>query len=67
MTGYRDYKTELRHAKNDLDDKIRAADDAADDAARLICGRLRSVDACALKKMKKELTQFNAHTGEWKS
>jgi len=45
---------------------IRAADLAADDMARLLDGRLRHVSPYTLKRMKRQLKNFNIQTGQWK-
>lgn len=34
--------------------------------ARFLRGRLRGVDSSVLIALKRELKDFNAHTGEWK-
>lgn len=51
----------------------RAADQAAADMAKLLVGRLRFVSkeggwagTRALANLKKELRDFNIHTGQWK-
>lgn len=54
-------------AIRDAEETIRAADHNARKMAALIQGRLRNVDRYTLEKLKKELAQFNAKTGEWKS
>ncbi|SDS24394.1 hypothetical protein SAMN05216198_1522 [Halopseudomonas litoralis] len=48
---------------------IRRADRVAGQMARLLRGRLRSADIpnYILRDLKKELRDFNMHTGEWKS
>ena len=56
---------ELDKALIDIAEKQRVADRAADTCARLLVGRLRHVSSYRLKKLKKELAQFNAHTGNW--
>lgn len=43
-----------------------AADSVANEMADIIQGRLRKVSTWKLKKLKRELSQFNANTGKWK-
>lgn len=56
---------ELNKALFNIEQQQRIADNAADVAARLLVGRLRHVSIWNLKKLKKELAKFNAHTGTW--
>jgi hypothetical protein len=49
-------------AKNQLD----AADSICNDMAEMLCGRLLKVSSYELKKLKRELRDFNIHTGVWK-
>lgn len=42
-----------------------AADQSADIIANLLPGRLRKVRNDTLRKLKRELREFNIHTGEW--
>lgn len=58
----RDMRIAVDRAKYTLDN----ADDVASDLARLLQGRLRHVSPYILKKLKKELRDFNMHTGNWK-
>lgn len=44
----------------------RAVDDSANSMAMLLKGRLRHVGESALKDLKRELRDFNIHTGRWK-
>lgn len=54
-------------AIQDAENTIRAADNMADRLARILVGRLRKVcSVTVLSQLKKELSQFNAHTGTWK-
>lgn len=50
----------------DADHTMRAADSVANSMADAIQGRLRKVSRHTLKKLKRELSQFNAATGKWK-
>lgn len=57
---------QMREAVMQAQATMRAADNVADDMARILRGRLRKVSTWHLKRLKKELSQFNAHTGTWK-
>ncbi len=58
---------EMRRAVSEAQATLRAADNIADSMARLLVGRLRHVSSTyILVKLKKELRDFNAHTGRWK-
>ena len=65
MTGNR--FDEMRAAVEEAKDTLRAADGVADSLASLLCGRLRHVKPWLLRALKRELAEFNAATGEWKS
>ncbi len=56
----------MRDALAEARSVMAAADDFANGAARICVGRLRKVDWSTLKAMKRELRDFNIHTGEWK-
>lgn len=58
----------IQAARDDAQHQIYLADRAVRDAARLIKGRLKAGDvpAWVLADLKKELKDFNAHTGKWK-
>lgn len=43
------------------------ADNYADSMARMLTGRLRKVSTYNLDRLKKELRDYNIHTGAWKS
>jgi len=63
---------DMKEAVEDAKRTQRIFDLQTKDLAGLLCGNLRNVgkgwyDIEILKKPKKELTQFNANTGEWKS
>ncbi len=45
----------------------RAADTVAEGCAEILQGRLRNVSAYELRKLKRELQQFDAKSGKWKS
>lgn len=45
---------------------IKRAEDYKHKMARFLSGRLKGIDPSVLKRLKKELTTFNASTGEWK-
>ena len=57
---------EIRREINRAKSTIRNADDVASDIASILPGRLRHVSLHTLTKLKKELRDFNAHTGTWK-
>jgi len=65
---------ELREGIESAEMTVRTADNAANDMAKILVGRLRSVaksddwwDHEVLVKLKKELSQYNAKKREWKS
>lgn len=58
---------EIRAAVNQARELNRAIDDQANTLADLLAGRLRKVTQYRLAKLKRELRDFNIHTGEWKS
>lgn len=56
-------KEALREARTTMN----AADEAARTLAELLAGRLRKVNSTYyLKQLKRELRDFNIHTGQWK-
>jgi len=59
-----DVKNAVERAKRD----IYRADQCVNDMAELCAGKLQSsnVGAWALTKLKRELANFNIHTGRWK-
>ena len=64
---------EIHSAIQEAEHTQRAADQNAGEMARMLVGRLRAVNShnlysnCQiLRKLKKELKDFNSHTGEWK-
>jgi hypothetical protein len=57
---------DMRRAVREADATLEAADSVATKMAELLRGRLRKVRPWYLKQLKKELTNFNAHTQEWK-
>ena len=61
------YTYEMRKVIDEAKTTLRGADNIADDMAFILIGRLRKVRHWNLKKLKKELSNFNAHTGKWKS
>lgn len=58
---------EMKAALIEAEATVRAADSIADHMARILRGRLRKVSKWNLKSLKRELADFNAHTGEWKN
>lgn len=63
---------EMRDAVEDARRTQKAFNEQIHSIGSLLCGNLRNVSRTyggkeTLAKLKKELTQFNANTGEWKS
>lgn len=58
---------EMRAAIAEARQTMCAADSQANAMADILIGRLRNVSPYALARLKKELQEFNAHTGRWKS
>lgn len=59
----------LRDMQGEIDDARRTlehADQLAQQLARLLQGRLRKVHSWTLKGLKRELRDFNMHTGKWR-
>lgn len=57
----------MRQALRDARETQRAADRVAEQCAEMVAGRLRKVSQHELRKLKRELQDFNATTGQWKS
>ena len=58
---------DIRRAVVQAETTLRAADTVADSMARLLAGRLRHVaSGYVLTKLKRELRDWNIHTGSWK-
>lgn len=57
---------EFRNAVAEAERTFKAADSVAENMARILLGRLRNVSPYLLKKMKREISQFNAGTSKWK-
>lgn len=57
---------EMRQAVQEARNVLSAADDVADDMARLLRGRLKKVSPYVLAQLKRELKNFNIHTSQWK-
>ncbi|TKA90363.1 hypothetical protein [Halopseudomonas bauzanensis] len=60
--------TQMSEAVEQAHDTIRRADAVAGKMARILKGRLRTANVSndVLRSLKKELKDFNMHTGEWK-
>lgn len=58
---------EMRQAVREAETTMRAADEVADDLARVLRGRLRKCRQYNLQALKRELQDFNIKTGRWKS
>lgn len=57
---------ELRSAIAQAKELNRACDNSANSMALLLRGRLQHVDSWHLTALKRELRNFNMHTGKWK-
>jgi hypothetical protein len=58
---------DVRAAVEQAKFQLAAADGVANNMAKLLCGRLRKVGSTmALAELKRELSDFNMHTGRWK-
>lgn len=58
---------QMRDALQQAQEVDRAARANANKMVELLSGRLDSVDAYKLQRLKKELRKFNAHTGRWRN
>lgn len=58
---------EMRAAVNEAESTLRAVDSIAEQLARMLVGRLRKVSSYYLSKLKRELRDYNIHTGKWKA
>jgi len=57
---------QMREAMREAQTTMRAADSVADTMAEMLRGRLKKVRRWHLAALKRELRDFNMHTGEWK-
>lgn len=57
---------ELRAALDQARMLNRALDNQADSMAHLLVGRLRNLSPYRLSALKRELRDYNIHTGRWK-
>lgn len=57
---------EMARAIRDAKNTMELADLAANRSAELLEGRLRRVSCGRLARLKRELRDFNIHTGKWK-
>jgi len=58
---------EVRTAIQQAEQSLRAADNCVNDLAYLLIGRLdKGVSDYTLKKLKKQLENYNMQTGRWK-
>lgn len=60
------YLDEMKKAMQEARSTMHAADMLAGSLADMLVGRLDKVPVYQLKRLKKELECFNAHTGRWK-
>lgn len=59
--------TEMRQSLQEAKNTLNTADTVSTDMAQMLVGRLHKVwDNRALAKLKRELQDYNAHTGKWK-
>lgn len=56
---------EIQRALSKARSELKAVEDNASIMADLIAGNLRSIPAYKLKRLKKELRDFNMHTQTW--
>ncbi len=57
---------QMRQAMQEAKQTMRAADNCANDLAECLVGRLKGVSTYKLAQLKKELANYNIHTGRWK-
>lgn len=57
---------DMQAAIADAKRTINAADNTANQIAEILPGRLRHVSRWTLQKLKRELRDFNIHTGKWR-
>lgn len=57
---------QMRREINEAGQVLKNADEVANSIANILPGRLRHVSSYTLAKLKKELKDYNAHTGQWK-
>jgi hypothetical protein len=57
---------EMRSAVSRAKEVFRAVEQCSRDMARLLRGNLRQCNDWDLKALKRELKDFNIHTGRWK-
>lgn len=58
---------EFNNAIADAESTIRRADRAVERLGSLMINRLRLLSVYTLRRLKRELQDFNSTTGEWKS
>ena len=58
---------ELERAIREAKEAQRACEIHADSMACLLAGNMRSVSSYHLRRLKKELSSYNMHTGRWKN
>lgn len=57
---------EMRQAVAEATHTLQAADGVAARMGEILVGRLRHCGLYTLKQLKRELRDFNIHTGEWR-
>ena len=56
---------EMMEALREAENTIIAADSIANGMARMLCSRLRNINPDHAANLKRELRNFNIHTGKW--
>jgi hypothetical protein len=57
---------DMNKAMGDAKAAFKRADNVANEMARLMVGRLRKCNPSTLRRLKRELRDFNMTTGEWR-
>jgi hypothetical protein len=57
---------QMSNAISEAESLMKSVDKATESMAKLMVGRMRKVSCYRLKKLKRELKDFNMHTCKWK-
>jgi hypothetical protein len=57
---------EMKKALDEAEQTIKIAELQINRMSRFIIGRMKKIDSWYLCEMKRELRNYNMHTGEWK-
>ena len=57
---------QMRQAVQEAKVTMNAADSVANTMGQMLVGRLQRVDESTLRRLKRELRDFNIHTGRWR-